>query len=90
MKYEIEVKDYDRSIRLTWEPEFMISVEQSEYGETVIRANRDGLISLANHLLTLAQEGVPSGAHIHLDAPNSLEDGSSELILTRWEKWEEK
>lgn len=90
MKYEIEVKDYDRSIHLTWEPEAMISVTQSEYGETLIRANRDGLISLANHLLTLAQRAVPSGAHIHLDPYNSLEEGSSELILERWENWEEK
>ena len=90
MKYEIEVKDYDRSIRLTWEPDFLISVSQSEHGETVIRSNRDGLISLANHLLTLAQDGVPSGSHIHLDQYNSLEEGSSELILIRWENREEK
>ena len=88
MKYTIDVKDYDRSIRLTWEPDAIISVTHDEYGETVVKANRDGLVSLANHLLTLAQDGVPSGSHIHLDQYNSLEVGSAELILERWENWE--
>ena len=88
MKYTIEVKDYDHRIRLTWEPDATISVTHNEYGETVVKANRDGLISLANHLLTLAQDSVPSGAHIHLDQYNSLEVGSAELILERWENWE--
>ena len=40
-------------------------------------------MSLARHLLVLAQEEAPSGCHIHLDEFNSLEDGSVELILDK-------
>lgn len=46
-----------------------------------ISANREGMISLANIMLDLA-EGLP-GAHLHLDESNSLEDGSCELIIER-------
>ncbi len=61
-----------------WVEGFEISV-RVENGAAVISANREGLLSLANHLKHLAEE--PPGTHIHLDAYNSLEEGSSELIL---------
>lgn len=51
--------------------------------EVVISANREGLISLANHLLNLAQTDVPCGTHIHLDENNSLEDGSQSIIIEK-------
>ena len=61
-----------------WVDGFEITV-RIDNGTAVISANREGLISLANHLKSLAEE--PSGSHIHLDVYNSLEEGSSELIL---------
>lgn len=61
-----------------WEPGFEIGVS-IETGEAVISANREGLISLANNLMTLAL-GKP-GDHFHLDEDNSLEEGSAELIV---------
>ena len=61
-----------------WVDGFEITV-RIDNGTAVISANREGLISLANHLKSLAEE--PPGTHIHLDAYNSLEDDSSELIL---------
>ncbi len=63
---------------LNWIDGFEISV-RIENGAAVISANREGLLSLANHLKSLAEE--PLGTHIHLDAYNSLEEGSSELIF---------
>jgi hypothetical protein len=33
--------------------------------------------------MTLAQDAVPSGAHIHYDDKNSLEPGSTDLIVER-------
>lgn len=45
----------------------------------VIEANKEGLLSLARHLAALAEEAP--GSHIHYDAYNSLEDGSSEMII---------
>ena len=65
---------------LTWENGFTIDVRIVN-GASVIRANREGLLSLANHMKTLAEE--PAGSHIHLDPYNALEDGSDGLILER-------
>ena len=65
-------------MELKWEEGFTIAVRAKE-GLAVISANRAGLRSLANHLLALAEEAP--GSHLHLDAYNSLEEGSSELIL---------
>ena len=50
-------------------------------GEVVISANKEGLLSLAGQLTTLAEEA--SGSHIHYDQYNSLEEGSAELIIER-------
>ncbi len=54
-------------------------------GEAVISANKEGLLSLAQQLNALAEE--PAGSHIHYDENNSLEEGSTQLII---EKLEEK
>lgn len=48
-------------------------------GTAVISANQEGLLSLAEQLIALAEE--PSGSHIHYDEHNSLEDGSTEMII---------
>lgn len=52
-----------------------------EDGEAWIAANAEGLRSLANHLLALAEE--QSGTHLHLDRYNSLEENSAPLLLER-------
>ena len=52
-----------------------------ETGVIRIAANREGLLSLAGILFTLAEQ-VP-GSHVHLDEYNSLEYGSSEMIVER-------
>ena len=69
-------------MQLNWEPDHSIRVRLD--GETaVVSANRQGLRSLANHLLALAEE--PPGSHLHLDRYNALEDDSSGLILEKTE-----
>ena len=65
-------------MELSWEPGFEIGVSDA-HGEVVISANRAGLVSLANHLMALADEAP--GAHFHLDEHNSLEEGSVELVV---------
>ena len=67
---------------MEWEDGFIISA-RADGGTVVITANREGLISLARLLLTLADERVPSGHHWHLDASNALEDGSIEVIVEK-------
>ena len=63
-----------------WTEGFEIRV-RIEDGAAVISANREGLLSLANHLRVLAAtEGTD---HFHLDEYNSLEEGSAELIVEK-------
>ncbi|MGW3779149.1 Imm32 family immunity protein [Streptomyces sp. NPDC005056] len=52
-------------------------------GEVVIEANAAGLRTLAGHLLTLSQDDVPDGSHLHLEDSNGLADGSVSLVLER-------
>ena len=48
-------------------------------GAAVISANQEGLLSLAKQLTALAEE--PPGSHIHYDEHNTLEEGSTEMII---------
>ena len=69
-------------MKIDWMNGFRISVRGDRH-EVVISANREGLLSLAGQLEALAQ-GLP-GDHIHYDAANALEDGSTELIIEKEE-----
>ena len=51
------------------------------YNQIVISANKEGLLSLQQQLAALAEE--TPGSHIHYDEYNSLEEGSSELIIEK-------
>lgn len=65
---------------LKWVDGFRIGVTEHR-GEVTVSANREGMLSLVNILLSLA-EGRP-GDHIHLDEHNSLEDGSCGIVIER-------
>ena len=66
---------------LHWQEGYMIRFRITG-NSAVLSANREGLLSLANHLINLSN--APAGNHIHLDQYNSLEDGSDELIIERY------
>ena len=82
---KINIPEYDDAIKLVWDDNFKIKTS-TPYDTITIEANRDGLLSLARHLLLLAQEEVPSGSHFHLDEFNSLENSSVELIISKNEE----
>ena len=65
-------------MEMKWKDDPTIKVK-IEKDCTLISANRDGLLSLAEHLRELAKQ--ERGTHIHYDQYNSLEDGSDELII---------
>lgn len=69
-------------IELKWKRGFKIKVEKNN-NEVLISANKEGLISLANHLLTLSQDEIIEGAHIHLDEYNSLEENSLGIVIEK-------
>ncbi|MBE6104415.1 MAG: hypothetical protein E7193_05935 [Erysipelotrichaceae bacterium] len=64
----------------SWVDGFELSVKVED-GTVVISGNKEGLLSLANHLTTLADE--EGNDHFHLDEHNSLVEGSAELIVEK-------
>ena len=84
MKVILNINKYNphSGIILNWEENYKIEINE-EHGETVISANKEGLLSLANHFANLAQDDIPVGSHIHLDQYNSLEEGSCDVIVQK-------
>ena len=65
---------------IEWEDGFTIKVKVDD-GAVVVRANKEGLLSLARQLMALADSDA--GCHIHYDEHKSLEEGSAEMIIER-------
>lgn len=65
-----------------WEDNFQIKVKVDN-NAVVVSANREGLVSLANQLLVLADDEIAIGSHFHYDEYNSLEDNSADLIIEK-------
>jgi hypothetical protein len=84
LKIEMEVFDYSKVhvLKIDWENDYKIAVSYEE-DSVVITANPDGLKTLARHFLTLAQEDVPSGWHLHYNDYSGLEKDSIGLIIVR-------
>ena len=85
MNWDLDTEPYDSThgIRLRWDDDAQIAFKGGAVG--TLRCNQAGLVTFARHLLTLAQDGVPVGSHLHLDSSNGLADGSSEIIVERVE-----
>ena len=82
MEMTISVPEYekDRGLWDQWYEGYEIEV-LVENDEVLILANREGLKSLATHLLALSQDEVPRGYHLHFSSGYGLENGSVDLIL---------
>jgi hypothetical protein len=84
MEIKINVPDYDIStgFKYQWEDGFRINLKEED-GIIVLTANKEGLLSLANHFLSLAQDNVPTRVHLHLDDMNALEVDSLEWVIEK-------
>ena len=62
----LEIPEYSREegLKIHWENNFEIGVKESDT-DVLMSLNKAGLISLATQLLTLAQDTVSIGRHIH-------------------------
>ncbi|WP_335937482.1 Imm32 family immunity protein [Streptomyces sp. PTD5-9] len=78
---DVPESEAGEGLRFSWDEDFEIELDVGP-AEVVIRGNRAGLTSLARHLLTLAQQGVHEGSHIHLTASQEIES-EADLILER-------
>ncbi len=68
---------------IEWEDGFSIKVKIDDDNTVVVSANRESLLSLARQLAAMADEEI--GNHIHYDQYNSLEEGSSQMIIEKIE-----
>ena len=73
--------DKSEFMKIKWEDGFRIKVGVDDENTVLISANQEGLLSLAAQLEALADEDA--GSHIHYDKDNSLEKGSSNLIIEK-------
>ena len=67
-------------MKTEWVDGFEIRV-RNDGAAAVISANREGLLSLSKQLAALAEEAP--GSHVHYDEYNSLEAGSTEIIVEK-------
>jgi hypothetical protein len=84
MNLNVELGSYspESGLRLVWVPGYHLGV-QANADEVTITGNPEGLRSLAQHLLTLADEAVPSGAHAHFEPGSELDDNSASLVVDK-------
>lgn len=85
MEQVVKIRKYtlETGVVLDWEDEDYSICASVQENSVLIRADAAGLTILARYLLTLAQEGVAAGNHVHLDEFAVLDPGSAELILER-------
>jgi hypothetical protein len=82
LDWHVAVPRYDgATLRFSWTEDYVLKV-RVDGSEIVIEGDAAGLENLARHLLTLAQPGVTSGSHLHLEPGTGLDEGAS-LILER-------
>ena len=84
MDLNIELGTYspEQGLRLVWVPGYALRVGTADR-EVTISGNEQGLRSLAQHLLTLADAQVPAGVHAHIEPGLELDDDSATLILDK-------
>jgi hypothetical protein len=75
-------KFHNLGITYLWTDGFELIVT-TDNNVVFIKANKKGLISMANHLFNLAQDDVPKNHHMHFDEFNSLEEASKQLTIEK-------
>jgi adenine deaminase len=66
-----------------WAQEYFYLDVKVAGNEILITGDAAGLRNLAIQLLSLAENYVYPGCHVHLDSSNSIEDGPVQLVLQR-------
>jgi hypothetical protein len=84
MQLELDLGTYspERGLELRWQPGYVLTA-RAHQRELVISGNEQGLRSLAQHLLTLADARVPHGVHAHLEPGLELEDDSVAIVIEK-------
>ncbi|WP_217266746.1 Imm32 family immunity protein [Paenibacillus tianmuensis] len=79
---EIDIPEYDpaKGLKVVWENNFKIrAINKGD--DFVIEANKEGLVSLAKQMLSIAYNDLFSGFHIHYEELTCLEKGSASFVI---------
>jgi hypothetical protein len=82
IKIEIPIYSREEGFKIDWESNFKIFFNELE-NQLILKANKEGLISLGKILLALSQDKIPSNYHVHLDDTNAFEENSMDLIIEK-------
>jgi hypothetical protein len=82
IKIEIPLYSEEQGFKIDWESNFKIFFNQSG-DQLMLKANKEGLRSLAKILLLLSQDKIPLNYHVHLDDTNAFEENSVDLIIEK-------
>lgn len=74
--------DFSSGFHFKWESGFSIKINIIK-DTVVIKANKAGLLSLANHLKHLSEDKFADGYYFDLDQHNSLEEGSINVVVIK-------
>ena len=85
MKIEIDIPDYDgNALDVIWNNDSIVEPYCVDK-QIVIKANSEGLISLAKQMVYLAVNRVARGSHIHYDS-FLLGNNKYELVIEKAER----
>jgi hypothetical protein len=84
MDANIELGRYsnETGLHLVWVPGYTLRIVAGTDG-VLVSGNEQGLRSLAQHLLTLADQVVPVGVHAHMEPGLELDDDSAALTVEK-------
>lgn len=74
----------EKGVLWNWNENSKVSVKiDFDEKSCLISWNKEWLLSLAQHLVSLAQDWAPTWTHFHFDDFSSLEKGSDEIIFEK-------
>lgn len=83
MKIEIDLPDYDGiGVDVIWEENADYTLDVFD-DEVVLKANREGLLSLGKEMIYFAENNLQEGSHIHYDSFFTGKDRDYALILEK-------
>lgn len=83
MTVVLELPDYDgNALDVIWEDNASYTAEVFE-NDILIKANRQGLISMAKQMLYMAYNDLPLGSHIHYNKFFTKTESKYDLIIEK-------
>jgi hypothetical protein len=83
MDLDLGTYSAEGGLQLSWRAGYVLRATATADREVLVSGNAEGLRSLAQHLLTLADEQVPAGVHAHMEPGLELEEDLVVLVVQK-------